>query len=215
MKKVALIRIVDDDPSLRKSLSFLLNCEGYQTVDYAGAHDFLTHDSPSRPGCLILDVQMPEISGVALQKELNRRASTLPIIFLTAHGDIDMAVQSMHDGAFDFQQKPIDPPRLINAVARAVKKSVQYYGFHFDVSDALNKYQQLTERENEVLRLVAQGFLNRQIAEKLAISVRTVETQRASAKRKLQIDCVSELSAFFENIDSLLSAGHTVNTSRP
>ena len=118
-----LVRIVDDDASFRKSLSFLLACEGYEIESYASAADFLRSDRPSIPGCLILDVRMPDISGIALQHELNRRANSLPIIFLTAHGEVDMAVQSMHDGAFDFQQKPIDPPKLLTAVARAIKNS--------------------------------------------------------------------------------------------
>lgn len=202
-----LVRIVDDDPTLRKSLAFLLSCEGYETVGYESARDFLVKDSPSQPGCIILDVKMPEVSGIALQKELNRRANTLPIIFLTAHGDIDMAVQSLHDGAFDFQQKPIDPPRLITSISRAIKKSTLQHGMRFDVTESIAKYQRLTKRENEVLRFVSQGFLNREIAQRLNVSVRTVETQRASGKWKLQIDSVSELSLFFQNIDSLLKDG--------
>ena len=118
-----------------------------------------------------------------------------------------MAVQSLHDGAFDFQQKPIDPPRLITSISRAIKKSTLQHGMRFDVTESIAKYQRLTKRENEVLRFVSQGFLNREIAQRLNVSVRTVETQRASGKLKLQIDSVSELSSFFQNIDSLLKDG--------
>lgn len=202
-----LVRIVDDDPSFRQSLSFLLTCEGYEVECHCAAADFLRNDKPSVPGCLILDVRMPEISGIALQHELNRRANSLPIIFLTAHGEVNMAVQSMHDGAFDFQQKPIDPPRLLTAVARAIKKSCAQGNFLFDVSTAMFRYKQLTERENEVLRLAARGFLNRQIAERLGLSIRTVQVQRLNGRHKLQIDSVSDLAAFFERIDALLSEG--------
>ena len=113
----------------------------------------------------------------------------------------------MHDGAFDFQQKPIDPPRLITSVSRAIKKSALQHGMRFDVTESIAKYQRLTKRENEVLRFVSQGFLNRESAQRLNVSVRTVETQRASGKWKLQIDSVSELSSFFQNIDSLLKDG--------
>lgn len=202
-----LVRIVDDDDSLRNSLSFLLTCEGYVTELYPDAASFLVNDQPSRPGCLILDVRMSEMSGLALQRELNRRAVTLPIIFLTAHGDIDMAVQSMRDGAFDFLQKPVDPPRLITAVARAVKKSCGHETIGYPPQEALSRYQLLTSRESQVMRLVAKGLLNRQIAARLGLSVRTVETQRASAKKKLPLLSVSDLAPFFETVDALLLHG--------
>lgn len=206
-KETPLIRIVDDDDSLRESLVFLFDCEGLETASYPDTESFLREDFPSRPGCIILDVRMPAVSGIALQQELNRRGNTLPIIFLTAHGDIDMAVQSLHDGAFDFQQKPVDPPKLITAVMKAIKKNATYQGETLDVPEALHRYQSLTTRENEVMRLVAQGFLNRQIAERLSLSKRTIEVQRASAKRKLKIDSASELADFFQTVDQLRETG--------
>ncbi len=202
-----VVRIVDDDPSLRDSLTFLLECEGFQVTAFDSAESFLRNDMPSIPGCIILDVKMPGASGIALHRELNRRAVTLPIIFLTAHGDIDMAVQSLQDGAFDFQQKPIDPPKLITSVSRAIKKNDSYRHFDFDVNLAMHRYKQLTARENEVLRLVAQGYLNRQIAERLGLSLRTVQVQRLNGRHKLQLDTASDLAVFFENIDALLQDG--------
>ena len=115
----ALVRIVDDEADLREALSFVLDMEGWKTVTYGRAEDFFTGDSPSEPGCVVLDVRMPGMSGIEAQHEMRSRGIALPIIFLTGHGDVDMAVGAVQDGAFDFLLKPVDNERFLNSVGRA------------------------------------------------------------------------------------------------
>ena len=115
----ALVRIVDDEADLREALSFVLDMEGWKTVTYGRAEDFFTGDSPSEPGCVVLDVRMPGMSGIEAQHEMRSRGIALPIIFLTGHGDVDMAVGAVQDGAFDFLLKPVDNERFLNSVACA------------------------------------------------------------------------------------------------
>ena len=117
----ALVRIVDDEADLREALSFVLDMEGWKTVTYGRAEDFFTGDSPSEPGCVVLDVRMPGMSGLELQQAMEERGIELPVIFLTGHGDIDMAVKTMKDGADDFLSKPVTPERLLDAIEKAVK----------------------------------------------------------------------------------------------
>ena len=185
-----LIRIVDDNQAILNSLTFMLTCEGYEVASFSSAEAFLAGDTPSREGLLILDVQMPGLSGLELFKVLNMRAYKLPIIFLTAHADVDMAVAAMREGACDFHQKPINPETLLPAIARGLEKA-------------------LTEREEQICRLVAKGLVSREIAERLVISQRTVDHHRTAALSKLNIREPAELALFFERIDAWRkSAGH-------
>ena len=204
-----LIRIVDDDAELRESLEFMLACEGYETAAYPSAQAFLADDMPSRIDCIVLDVMMPEVSGLELQEALNRRASQTPIIFLTAHGTIDMAVQTMREGACDFQQKPINAEKFLQAIARAVEADRERRGGARDIREEMARYRSLTAREEEICRLVAQGCINKAIGERLGISKRTVDHIRASALGKLQIKSIAELAGFFERIDRALERGWT------
>ena len=168
--RLTIVRIVDDNDEYRNSETFLLRMFGYSVVDYPSALDFLEKDDPAIPGCLILDVKMPEMSGLELQKVMTEKELGLPIIFLTGHGDVEMAVNTLHH----------------ESVARAIeadrnnrtKKRIQ--------EEAEEKYNQLTEREKDVCRLVVQGLLNKQIAIELGISEHTVKVHRASIKYKLQ-----------------------------
>lgn len=186
---------------MRASLEFMLGCEGYEVLSFASAHSFWAGDVPSRPGCLILDVCMPELSGLELQEEINRRSYQTPIIFLTAHGEIDMAVHAMREGACDFQQKPIRADRLLQSVARAVEIDRQRRGGAKDLKDEVLKFQSLSEREEQICREVAKGYINKVIAERLGISKRTVDHHRRSALTKLDIHSIAQLAAFFERID--------------
>lgn len=120
--KKLLIRVVDDDANLRQSLKFLLEAEGWEVETYESAEAFITGDSPSVPGCIILDVRMERMSGLELQKLLNERGNLLPIVFLTGHGDMEMAVNAMKNGAIDFVAKPIDPEKFIAAITRTIEK---------------------------------------------------------------------------------------------
>ena len=191
-----LIRIVDDNDTLRQSLEFMLQCEGYEVVSYASAMEFLKSDTPSRPGCLILDIQMPEMSGLDLFDRLNHRGYEVPVIFLTAHGDIDMAVSAMRDGAVDFVQKPVRQERLLKAIARAVTRSVSETGAVETEGAIRAKVQELTDREREIAELIGKKLTNRQISERTGITVRTVEVHRAAIIRKLGVRNPDEIERY-------------------
>ena len=189
-----LVRIVDDDPDQLASLEIMLSAEGWDVACYERASDFFAEDTPSRPGCLILDVRMPEISGLEMQEELNRREYPLPILFLTGHGDVDMAVHTLKKGAKDFLLKPVDAPRLLTSVATIVQEDCDQRAMPLDSAAWKRKFRELTEREQEIVRYVASGLLNRQIAERLGISERTVHAHRLSAYRKLNVHHVADLA---------------------
>lgn len=157
VKEAALVRICDDDTDLAAALELYLTLEGWKTAVYHDAKSFLTGDRPSVPGCLILDVRMPGLTGIECQRVMKEHGVDLPVIFITGHGDIDMAVQAVLEGAVDFIQKPVDEERLAA----------------------------LTARETEIVRLIAQGLVSREIAERLGIALRTVEVHRASALKKI------------------------------
>lgn len=189
-----LVRIVDDDPDQLASLEIMLSAEGWDVACYERASDFFAEDTPSRPGCLILDVRMPEISDLEMQEELNRREYPLPILFLTGHGDVDMAVHTLKKGAKDFLLKPVDAPRLLTSVATIVQEDCDQRAMPLDSAAWKRKFRELTEREQEIVRYVASGLLNRQIAERLGISERTVHAHRLSAYRKLNVHNVADLA---------------------
>ena len=189
-----LVRIVDDDPDQLASLEIMLSAEGWDVACYERASDFFAEDTPSRPGCLILDVRMPEISGLEMQEELNRREYPLPILFLTGHGDVDMAVHTLKKGAKDFLLKPVDAPRLLTSVATIVQEDCDQRAMPLDSAAWKRKFPELTEREQEIVRYVASGLLNRQIAERLGSSARTVHAHRPSAYRKLNVHNVADLA---------------------
>lgn len=197
-----LIRVVDDNPAILSSLSFMLSCEGYEVASFQSAEAFLAGDVPSREGLLILDVQMPGLSGLELFKVLNLRAYKLPIIFLTAHADVDMAVAAMREGACDFHQKPINPETLLPAIARGLEKARLLKSGLGDIKEDVSRFKELTDREEQICRLVAKGLVSREIAECLQISQRTVDHHRTSALSKLNIREPAELALFFERIDA-------------
>ncbi len=196
-----LVRVVDDSESVRSSLQFLLECEGWESAGFDSAESFLAGDTPSRPGCLILDVSMPGKSGLQLQALLRERASRLPIIFLTGTGTVDMAVKSLQDGAFDFQQKPVNPEKLLPMVAKAVDKSLRIAGLVLDRAEQKALFERLTARELDILRLVADGLTSRQIADRLGLSKRTVEHYRAEGQKKIGIAQAARLALFLEQCE--------------
>lgn len=201
-----VIRVVDDNETLRHALEFMLRCEGYTVRAFGSAEDFLRDDIPSEPGCLILDVQMPGLSGLELFEVLRMRGYKVPIIFLTAHADVDMAVEAMRSGACDFYQKSVVPEKVLPAVARAVEKNPAA-GVK-DLMRDVEAYKTLTEREEQILRLVSIGLVNRRIAERLKISQRTVEHYRAGAMHKLGLTSSAQIAGFFERIDQWKEAAH-------
>ena len=188
-----LVRIVDDDSDLRAAIRFLLESEGWDVADYYSAADFLLNDDPEIPGCLILDVRMPEMTGIELQGELKQHLRQIPIVFLSAHGDIEMAVKTLHEGAVDFLTKPVQEDKLVPVISRAVKLDLIKRGLSFDHEEIKERYKELTERETQIVSLLIKGLLNREIGERLGISTRTVEVHRARAFKKLQVHTISEL----------------------
>lgn len=189
----ALVRIVDDDDSLRDALRFVLETEGWRVADYRSANDFFRGDAPSVPGCVVMDVRMPGLTGIEAQAVMNERGFSLPVIFLTGHGDIDMAVMALHEGAADFIQKPVDNERLLAVIASTAFESLSGAG-----AVARARCAELTNRERDIARLVAEGLTNRLIGERLSIAVRTVEVHRASALRKLGVRTPEEVRAVLE-----------------
>lgn len=198
MKGFPLIRIVDDDQELLNSQKMLLETLGWEVAVYESALDFLARDNIDRPGCLILDVRMPGMTGIELQEELAKKgAGSLPIIFLSAHGSIAMAVHTLQHGAVDFLEKPVEPQKLLARVTNAIVSSLRQSSEDEEVAQMLSRVQKLSGREREIAGLVAKGLRNKEIARELKIEERTVKMHRANAMVKLGIGSIAELTRIF------------------
>lgn len=189
--------IVDDDADLCDALAMLMRAVGLQAETFASARDFLQRLDRKTPGCLVLDVRMPGMGGVELQAELHKRRIVLPIVFLTGHGDVPLAVKAMKAGACDFIQKPLDEHRLVMAVMNALKTAVPQGALQERLPEgnasSAARLETLTQREREVLDLLMQGRLSREIAAQLCISLKTVEFHRANIREKLGVSNSLEL----------------------
>ncbi len=185
--------IVDDDPGVLDSLRFLMRSVGLDAETYQSAHEFLEVFDIERPGCLVLDVRMPEMSGLELQERLVSLGSVLPIIFITAHGDIPMAVQAVKAGAVDFVQKPFRDQDLIDKIQGALQQDAQMRRRLADREEITERIESLTPRELEVMHWVVEGKANKVIAHSLGISQRTVEIHRARVMEKMQAESVPHL----------------------
>jgi FixJ family two-component response regulator len=188
-----VIFIVDDDASVRKSLARVMTSAGYAVEAFASAREFLERAPLAGPGCLVLDVRMPGLSGLDLQEALAGTSRRIPIVFITGHGDISMSVKAMKSGAADFLTKPYDVEQLLAAVDRAVTKDVETLGEEGRTAEILDRVEQLTPRETEVFALVVTGMLNKQIAGALGIGEKTVKVHRARVMEKMQAGSVAEL----------------------
>lgn len=193
-KVTPIVRVVDDDKNLLFALKQLLELEGWQVETYISGADFLSCDRPSIPGCIVLDISMPGMNGLEIHDTLVQHGIQTPILFLTGHGDIDTAVSSLKKGAVDFIQKPFDKGRLLSAIAEAVENDLHTRGIVSDLKLVVPAFQQLTPREEQIVRLAAKGMLNRAIGERLSLSKRTVETHRANAIKKLGTNSIAEWS---------------------
>jgi FixJ family two-component response regulator len=183
-QKTPTVFVVDDDEGVRNSLRFLLKSVGLATRTLASASEFLDTYEPSQPGCLVLDVRMPGMSGLELQQQLNLRGAVIPVIFITGHGDIPMAVEAMQQGAFDFLQKPFRDQDLIDRIQRALERDARNRAALDQHAKIRERLDSLTPREREVLALMTRGKPNKIMAAELGVSQRTVEIHRARVMEK-------------------------------
>ncbi|WP_425252768.1 response regulator transcription factor [Janthinobacterium sp. NFX145] len=190
----AIIFVVDDDAAMRRSLAYLFDSAGWQVQTFESARDFLQRYEGQAPGCLLLDVRMPLMSGLELQQELSRHAISLPVIFLSGHGDLSMAVQTMKAGACDFLEKPCKDQVLLDAVSRAVARSVAESRSAASANTAQTALARLTAREREVALLMAEGKASKVIARELGISDKTVQVHRHNTMEKLGLHSAAEVA---------------------
>ena len=185
--------LIDDDAAVRQGLSFMLRSAGYSVEAFPSAHSFLEDYDPRRGGCLLLDVQMPRMTGLELQQRLNLRGWRVPVIFITGHGTIPLAIAAMKSGAFDFIEKPLREDTLLESVERALHWNDKAYEERLERATLQGRAALLTAREREVFELVAGGEPNKIIASRLGISFRTVELHRTHIIEKLKARSLSDL----------------------
>lgn len=206
-----VVRLVDDDDKVRRSEAFVLELDGWRTRGFASAEAFLAEDDPAAPGCIVLDVRMPGMSGLELQAALRRSGRSIPILFLTGHGDLDMAVAALKRGAADFCTKPIAPKKLQAAAAKLVRWHQAFCRSAAEKEAVQALFAALTPRELEVVRLAAKGLLNKEIAGLLGASEQTVKIHRSNAAKKLDarsaVDFVELLRIADEPLDDRFPIG--------
>jgi FixJ family two-component response regulator len=190
---VPTVYVVDDDEGVRSALALLLKSMGQPAVTFGSAGEFLETYDPDRPGCALLDVRMPGMSGLELQEELNRRGVVLPVIFITGHGDVPMAVEAMQRGAFDFLQKPFRDDDLAERIRRALAHDRKLRSQIGEKGQIRARLDRLTPRERQVLKLVTDGKPNKVMAAELGVSQRTVEIHRAHVMRKMGASSLAQL----------------------
>jgi FixJ family two-component response regulator len=192
--------VIDDDASIRKSLSRLLRSADYTVETFPSAEEFLCREHFDGTGCILLDVKMPGLDGMALQEELSKADYHMPIIFITGHGNIPMSVQAMKKGAVDFLTKPFNDKELLQAVEKAIEKDTYAKAEYDEALDIRRRIELLTPRENEILPYIITGMLNKQIALKLDISEKTVKVHRGRIMEKLEANSVAELVRLAEKV---------------
>lgn len=187
------VALIDDQQDVRRALGEMLRVFGYSVETFAGAEAFLERPAAATPGCIVSDVRMPGLDGIGLVKALATHPLAAPVILISGHADVPMAVEAMRSGAFDFIEKPVDDRRLVAAINRALADVRERGGELRDKSDLVKRFSRLTAREAEVFDLVTRGLTNYAVGEKLGISVRTVETYRAQIMEKMQTDGLATL----------------------
>ncbi|MCZ3377398.1 MULTISPECIES: response regulator transcription factor [Rhizobium] len=194
------VYVIDDDPSVRDGLDSLLRSVGYDTHGFASPRDFLASPRSEGPACIVLDVRMPDASGLDFQDELARAGYTIPIIFLTGHGDVPMSVRAMKAGAVEFLLKPFREQDLLDAIRQALEIDRARLRKQAAEVDLHERFSTLTSREREVMALVARGLLNKQIAAEIGLSEITVKVHRGQAMRKMRADSVADLIRMADNL---------------
>jgi FixJ family two-component response regulator len=195
-----VVFVVDDDPSVRKSLTRLIAAAGYVVEGFGSAREFLARAPVSGPCCLVLDIRMPGISGLDLQKTLAQAVHRIPVVFITGHGDVPMSVNAMKAGAVDFLTKPFDAEELLDAIQRAVDLDTRDLGREARAGSIRARVKTLTPRERQVFALVVTGMLNKQIAAELGIVEKTVKVHRARVMDKMRAGSLAELVRLADDV---------------
>jgi FixJ family two-component response regulator len=196
----AMVFVIDDDESIREALQSLIRSVGLGVATFASAREFLESKRPDVSACLILDVRMPGLSGLDLQRDLSEANIHIPIIFITGHGDIPMSVRAMKAGAVEFLTKPFRDQDLLDAIQQALERDRHARSQQADSADLRNRYQSLTPRETEVFALVVKGLLNKQIALQLGTSEITIKLHRRQVMEKMQADSLPDLVRMSEKL---------------
>jgi FixJ family two-component response regulator len=188
-----IVFVVDDDVSVRESLELMIRWAGWQPEIFASAREFLSHPRVLAPSCLVLDVNLPDLNGLDLQKRVAGDRIDMPIIFITGYGDVPMTVQAMKAGAVEFLMKPFSDDVLLNAIRQAIERSQTALGHEADIRSLRDCYASLSRREREVMTLVVTGLLNKQVGFELGISEITVKAHRGKVMRKMKADSLADL----------------------
>ena len=213
MKPVeAVVFVVDDDPAVREALCSLIRSVGLNAEAFASAQDFLNSPRPDAAACLVLDVRMPGLSGLDLQRELAGSGERIPIIFITGHGDIPMSVRAMKAGAAEFLPKPFRDQDLLDAIGQALERDQAARKERAALAEIRGRYDKLTAREREVAPLIVRGMLNKQAAAELGISEITVKVHRRNVMRKMKVRSLAELVRIFEQLRPLHPQGKPTYT---
>jgi FixJ family two-component response regulator len=188
-----IVFVVDDDTWVRESLEALMQDEGWQPKTFATAQDFLDHPRPFTPSCLVLDISLPGLNGLELQKRVAAERTDMPIIFITGHGDIPMSVGAMKAGAVEFLTKPFNDEVLLTAVRQALERSRLALAREAEMRELRDRFKSLTARERDVMALVASGLLNKQVADELGITESTVKAHRGQVMQKMKANSIADL----------------------